>query len=494
MNSLNLNFQEGLLPSLHPHTMMQYIRAISIGKSLYESLTRLDAQGKPQLAGAEFVEVSPDGLHYTFILRENKWSDETPVTAYQYERAWKEALSPTSNCARADLMYLIKNAEQIKKGELPLDAIGVKAIDDKTLTIELIYPSPYLLELLALPIFAPLFDIKHKEPITFNGPFMVDSWQHGDYLRLKRNPYYWDRENISLEQIDIYMIQDSMTAYSMFEKGKIDWVGAPLVPLSAEIVGHLEKKKALKSHSVIRPYWLFLNTQHPSLSSPSIRHALSLAINRDEITNHLLIGSYPLRKPCPLALDPHTPTINLEENLEEAQRQFELGLKELRMTRKTFPPLVITYSQQTGRKLLAEYLQQAWSKAFDIKVILEPQEWNVMRNNLQNGNFQVSGCFEGALYSDPIGILDRFTTKNTSNYPKWENRNFKEKIGRAKREPNLEVRMKYLAEAENILMEELPFIPIGSDKYLYAHHPNLKGYIFDFGGACDFSRATLKSK
>lgn len=142
-DSLTLNFQEGDLPSLHPHALMIYLRGISVGKILYEGLTRINAQGKPELAGAESVEISPDLLRYTFKIRSNQWSDGTPVTAYQFESAWKEALSPSSNSSRSDLLYMIKNSEQAKKGEVPIDSIGVNALDANTLLVELSYPSPF---------------------------------------------------------------------------------------------------------------------------------------------------------------------------------------------------------------------------------------------------------------------------------------------------------------------------------------------------------------
>lgn len=491
MHSLKLNFQEGDLPSLHPHALMIYLRGISVAKNLYECLTRIDSQGKAQLAGAESVDISPNRMVYTFRLRDNKWSDGSPVTAFQYENAWKEALSPTSNCSRADLLYMIKNAEQIKRGQLHLEALGVKAIDDKTLTVELAYPSSNFLELVAQSICAPLLDVKLKEPTAFNGPFLVDTWKRGDYLRLKQNPNYWNKDSISLQQIDIYMIQDTMTAFSMYEKGHIDWIGVPLVPLPSEILSDLKKAKKLKSHPVDRAFWIFLNTQHPSLSSSVLRQALSLAIDRHAITKHIFIGGHPLKKPLPTALLPLSSSSNLEENLVEAKQKFDLGLQELGLTRDSFPPLVITYSQQAGRKQLAEYLQQAWSKAFDIEVKVEAQEWNILRKNLESGNFQASGCFEAAFYNDPMELMDKLISLNSNNFSKWVDKDFKEKAQLAKQEPDPEKRMKILSEAEQILMQQMPFIPICSDEFQYAHHPHLKGYVFDYVGACDFSLASL---
>lgn len=170
---------------------------------------------------------------------------------------------------------------------------------------------------------------------------------------------------------------------------------------------------------------------------------------------------------------------------------FELGLKELGLTRETFPPLEISYSQQAGQKQLAEYLQQVWSQTFQIKVNIVAQEWNILRKDLENGRFQVSGCFDAAFYNDPLEIMEKFVSLNSNNFSKWIDEDFKEKVYSAKQEFILEKRQKILADAEQLLIQEMPFIPISSDEFIYAHHPKLKGYVFDSVGACDFSLASI---
>ncbi|MBS0604256.1 MAG: peptide ABC transporter substrate-binding protein [Verrucomicrobia bacterium] len=493
VSSLKIDFQEGDLPSLHPHSLMIYLRGIGVAKTLYECLTRIDSDGIVQLAGAKSVDVSPDQLRYTFKLRDNRWSDGSPVTAFQYEKAWKEALSPTSSCSRADLLYMIKNAKEAKQGTVSLDTVGVKATDAHTLIVELAYPSPYFLELAAQPICAPMIDPSLKEQMVFNGPFIVDEWKHNDVLRLKPNSMYWDKEHIELEQIEIYMIQDVMTAYSMFEKKQLDWIGVPFAPLSTELIGQLKKDGSLKSHPVDRAFWVFLNTQMTSLSSPAIRKALSLALDRKAITEHILIGGHPLEKPLPKALLPLDASSHLKMDLAEAQLSFADGLKEMGLTKETFPAIVITYSQQANRKQVAEYLQQAWSQAFGIPVKLEAQEWNVLRTNLEKGQFEISGCYEAAFYKDPMELLEKMVTVNTNNFSKWTTQQFSEKVLLAKQESNPQKRMQLLSEAEHILMEQTPFIPICSDELLFAHRKGLTGYAFDYVGAVDFSRASFSN-
>ncbi len=491
-SSLRIDFQEGDLASLHPHDLMIYLRGISIGKTLFEGLTRINEEGKVQLAGAQSVDLSPNGMNYTFKLRKNNWSDGTAVTAAQYEAAWKEALSPASPCPRPDLLYMLKNAVEVKKGHLPLENLGVKALDEDTLFVELERPSPYFLELLAQPISAPLQNPDQRGIKAFNGPFMLDTWERNSLLKLKPNPYFWNKKQVSLPQIEVYMVQEIETAYSLYEQNQLDWVGVPLCSLSSEQIDHLKQKKTLLSKSIDRAFWVFLNTQHKGLSSASIRKALSLAINRETITQNVLIGNNPLEKPLPLSLLPVPSQSTLKEDIVEANKLFNEGLKELGFTKESFPPLIITYSQQANRKQLAEYLQDAWIRSLGIDVRIEPQEWNVLRTNLGNGQFDISGCFEASFYHDPMELLERMASISSSNFPKWVFPLYQQKIASASHENDPEQRMSLLSEAENILMEQMPFIPVSSDKFLFAHNPKLRGYTFDSVGAIDFSYASMK--
>ncbi len=489
--TLRINFQEGDLPSLHPHDLVIYLRGLSLAKVLYEPLTRLGATGEIEMAGAKSVYLSSDQLTYTFILRDNLWSDGSAVTAFQYESAWKMALSPTSTCSRADLFYCIKNGESAKKGKVGLDKVGVHALDAKTLVVDLEYPSPHFLELVSQAIACPLAS-DNKEIEIFNGPFVVSEWKKGNSLHLKPNPYYWDHKHVELHGIDISFVEDAHTVYSLYEKGDLDWVGVPLCPLSSETIQHLAEEEAIQSKAIGRSFWVFLNTKHPALTSATIRNALSLAIDREAVTQHVLVGAEPSTKALACELLPGTTTTSLKENLDEAKHLFEQGLEEMGLTYDTFPLLEISYSQQANRKQLAEYLQERWHTVFGIDVRLKAEEWNVLRSNLEKGLFTVSMAYEGSFYNDPLELLERYASDNPGNFSQWEEPHFGEKIQLAKAEKDEDIRMKLLEEAEEILMKQMPFIPICSDRLFFAHCPELDGYVLDSLGAIDFSTASLE--
>src|SRR3990167_701127 len=489
MQVLKINLQEGDLPSLHPHDVLVYLRGISASKMLFEGLTRINERGKICLAGAQSLEISQDRLHYSFILRDNCWTDGTPVTAYQYEQGFKEALSPNSRCMQSNLLYMIKNGERAKKGEVALDQIGVKALDEKRLEIELEYPSPYLAELLAQPICAPLID-GEKKPTRFNGPFYVDRWESDHLIQLKPNPHFWNRKEVKLEQVDFVMIPDPNVAFEAYKKGEIDWLGSPLSPLSREQVQIL--KEELRQHPIDRSFWIYLNTDHPHLASQNIRQALSLALSRSIVTEHILLGGDPLGKVLSPNLFPINLSIIPKEDLIEAQKRFAEGLQELGYTKETFPPLTISYAQQANRKEFAQYLQETWSRAFGIKVQLQQQEWNVLRANLSKGIFDVCAAFEAAYYGDPLEILERVGRKSPTNFSQWVNDDYRKLISAAILTDDTQGRLEILGKAEKLLLEELPFIPVCSDRLFFVHRDGLGGYTFDSLGAIDLSYASFR--
>ncbi|NGX61593.1 MAG: Oligopeptide-binding protein OppA [Chlamydiae bacterium] len=491
---LTLNFQEGDLPSLHPHDLMIHLRGLSIAKTLYEGLTRIDETGKAVLTGAESYQVSPNGMCYTFTLRPNSWSDGAPVLATQYEAAWKEALSPSSDCSRADLLYMIRNAEAAKRGDVPVEEVGIKALDEMTLEISLEYPSPLLLELLAQPICFPLIHPQEKQMHAFNGPFVVDIWAKGDKINLKPNPLFWNCESVGLDEIEVYMIEDSMTAYALFEKEELDWVGLPLSPLTTEMLTRLENQEKLYSHPVDRAFWIFLNTEHPVLSSAKIRQALNLALDRKSITDHILKGGTPLEKSLPFSLLSIIPPHLFSKNEALAQIKLAEGLEEIGYTKEDLPPLVITYSQQANRKQVAEYLQESWMKTLGIPIQLKSEEWNVLRSNLEKGEYIISAAYEAAFYNDPLELLERFITINPCNFPRWTHPEFGKLVTEAKYETDQERRLELLSKAEQLMMEELPFIPVSTDTLFFTHPEGLTGYCFDFVGAVDFSKASFSGR
>lgn len=471
--TLSLIFQEGAPLSLNPYHSSGDMRSRVLSKLLFEGLTRLNAQGKPEFAGATQCIISPDKLFYTFKLRPYRWSNGESVTAFDYATSWQYALS--DRVSHPELLFVIKNARKFKENKCPSSELGIRAVDAETLQVALEWQDPHFLHKLAQPFFFPLFG-SMREPKWFNGPYLVREHTK-DNLLLSRNPYFWQArsknqdQQLFFEQVDIRWTDNADDIYDLFQEGKVEWIGDPLNILSPQCIERLQKEGKIYKQKVARRFLICFNTKHPLLSSSLIRRSLSLAINRSLICETIFPHSEPL---APLIPDP-----------KEAALLFEKGLDELGLTRESFPPLTFSYSHQTRREKLALCLQQSWKEVLGISVGLERVEWNLFRNKLEKGCFEISGTIQDIPDEDPLEFLNRFEGPSSWNFSQWNHSLYREIMTRAKEEKAL------LMDADKILSEEVPFTPLFSYMHLYAHHPHLEGYLFDPEGCVDFSSAYI---
>lgn len=481
---LRINFQDGEVTSLHPHIGIDF-RVRSLQTALYEGLTRMSPGGVPEPAVAEKIDVSPSYMVYTFHLRPSRWSNGKEVTAYHFESAWKQALSPHSPCARADLLYVIKNGEKAKKGEVSIEEIGVHALGTKTLRVELEHPIPYFLELVANPLFSPLFTLDEEQSV-FNGPFIVSARAHNQFLQLASNPYYWDADQVKLDKIDISFITDSSTALTLFEKGELDWIGSPFSDIPFEALPSYEKAGRLLKKDVARIFWIYCNTEIEPFQSATIRKALAFALDRKAIAEHALQGQSPALSPLPVSLslmgDEHLP---LQGDPEKARALLKQGLEELNLD--TLPPIILSHSHISGQRQLAEAIQSYWTKELGIQVQIVGSEWNVFFGDLSRGQYQLGGCIKSAFFKDPIYHLELLKDKqHVYNVARWENPLYRKLLDQAILTAEATVRQGLLKEAESILMHEMPVIPIYSDRYQYVLRPEVEGVVIHDIGHVDF--------
>lgn len=466
---------QGDLASIHPHTGLD-IGCRNVIISLFENLFRIDDNDKPQKALVDSYTISDSQLVYTFTLKKSNWSNGQPLTAMDFEKAWKKAIAPDSSCLRPDLFYLIKNSQKAKKGEISLDQVGIQTIDKMTLRVELEHPAPYFLDLLAHPIFAPLFDDK-KEPSVFNGPFTLALWKREEEMILQKNPQYWDAKEISLDQVKISLVRDPSTALHLFEQGELDWIGSPFSNIPLDLIPHVKKKSEYHTQSVAGVYWLSLNNQKFPLQEKKIRKALSITINRKEIAEKLHFGFEPTITLLPPSLSLLSKEENnCEQDIEAGKIYFEEGLKALQLKKTDLPPLQILYSDIPGQKNVAQTLQQVWQDAFGIKVELINAEWNIFFSNLIKRNYQIGGCNWYAAFSDPIYFLEFFKELDQRyNAAAWHNSHYSELVELAERALNPETRKTYLRKAELILLEENPIIPLFVYSYRYLSKKEVEG-------------------
>lgn len=236
--------------------------------NLYEGLMRKDESGASQPGIAEKYEVSADGKTYTFHLRDSKWSDGKPVTAGDFEYAWKRALDPATASEYAFQLYYVKGGQEFNEGKGKIEDVAVKAIDDKTLQVELISPTPYFLDLTGFYTYMPIRkDMVEKDPDNWaknpatalsNGPFKMKDYKTGDRIVLAKNENYWNNSIVKLDQIDILMIVDASTSLTAVEAGEIDVVDSMGIP-NQEIPRLTAESDTFKIMPYIGTYYFIFN-------------------------------------------------------------------------------------------------------------------------------------------------------------------------------------------------------------------------------------------
>ena len=485
--TLKIAFFTGEPPSLSPYLAGGDTRCNTISKLLFEGLMRLDASGTPQKAAAKEFLISPCGKKYTFLLRASSWSNGQSVTAFDYLHGWKMVLSRQWTSNRPYLLFAIKNGKKFYDGLCEVHEVGIKAQDFATLEIELESADGHFLEKLAQPIFFPAFR-SFQEPYIFNGPYLVNMYGQNT-LELESNPYYWDAHHLFFPRIRIDWNLCIEEALLRFQHQEIDWLGDSFAPLPVTEIKQLEQKGQLSTRQVLRFFLIYLNTQHPLLSSSLIRRALSLSLNRDYICTHIFPHSLPLCSPIPQFS-------NLEgianENQQSTLELFERGLQNLKISKDSIPPLILTCAQLSGHIECAFYLQNIWKELFGLNVQIQKEPWNLVRSHLEKKDFQMAGCFENIFSRDPREFLQRFDDKNNPlNFSNWDHSHY-QAITRAIEISTEEEKMQLIGRTLSILKDQTPYIPVCTHTLLYTKHPKLRGEVFDAGGCVDFRFSFLE--
>ena len=473
-------------------------------RMLFDGLMRRDKNGVTAPAVAESYVISEDFKTYTFTLRKTYWSDGKPVTAYDFEYAWKKSLDPKMLSHGAQDFYFIKNAKRSVEGKVSVDEVGVRALDDQTFEVELEYPVPYFLEVLGCTLFYPI--PKHldeqdpswvhniNEKFISNGPFKLKRWKRGDFITVEKNPYYWDQEHVHLAKIRVSFIQDGMTQVYMYEKNKLDWLGAPVNKIPPEVKKSLKLDPSYASVPSPMVYWFFLNSEVFPFNNKKIRQALSYAINRNDIVDHIFEGSVlpALGIVAPCYELGNSPCFE-DGNLEEAKKLFDEALVELELMRETFPPITIRHPSGIETLIRSgQAVQQLWQETFGIKVSLQQTDWPVHFTAIQKGDYQIGMMGWISFAGDPIYMLQTFKYKNDMvNMSNWESQEYIELLEASNFEADPEKRNQILIAAEKVLMDEMPIIPICYLGMDFSKKPELIGVNLPSSGEIDFKFASF---
>lgn len=470
---------------------------------IFEGLTRLNAQDQPAPGVAEQWEVSPDGLTYVFYLRPDaQWSNGDPVTAQDFEFAWKRVLDPETASENAYMLFPVKNAQAYNEKKATADQVGVKAVDAHTLTVTLEKPTAYFLSLVAFHAFYPV----HRETVTAhpdtwaihvntligNGPFTIANWLHNGKIEFAKNGCYWDAAAVQLAKMQWPVIDSQTTRLILAENNQVDMMVEP------PVVEHdrLQQAGLLRISPYLGVYYYVFNTRKAPFDNPKVRQAFSLAVSREALVKNVVKGG---KQPAyawvaPGLANPATGRDFREEGGNYAAENAQLAQKLLAEAGfpdgRNLPPVTILFNTSEMHKAIAEALQEMWKQNLGVEVTLTNQESKVFLASRTQGEFQIARASWVGDYADPMTFMDVF--KDSGNDARYDNPAYNRLVEQAQSTLDQSVRMQAMHEAEKILFDDAVIIPIYYTTQPYVVRPYVKGYFWSILGLADFKTAYIE--
>lgn len=472
-----------------------YISDYNVIHTFSEGLYRLGKDGDAEPALAKETKISEDGTTYTIKLRESFWSNGDPLTAHDFIYAWKCILDKDFAAPAAHFFYCIKNAKEIKEGTLPSSLFGAVALDDYTIEIELVRPTPYFTDLLKNTAYLPVHRrlAQEEKPyatsvdtLVSSGPFVMTEWKSKDVIVLEKNPYYWNADAVKLNKLSFVMV-DENTALSMVQNGELDWAGAPNSTLPIDSIDTLKNEGLIEKTPLLASYWIRVNTEKEELKSPSVRRSLAMAINRTEICKHILHGEgNPATGIVPALMGLQDKPYFEDGDVSAAQSLLaKSGKKKLN--------LKLSFANYPNYKKMAEVIQDQWKSSLGANITLDPQDPKVFLDNVYKGNYDLAVGRWVADMKDPVTFLQNYTSKNHGpNSTGWESSQYVEAFEKSFYETGA-LRRKALQETEQIIMNDMPVIPVYNHVMLHLKNEKLKGVNLSQTSIIDFSHAYLEN-
>ncbi|WP_424766589.1 peptide ABC transporter substrate-binding protein [Paenibacillus sp. sgz302251] len=497
--------------SLDPALMEDNVSG-TIAAGIYEGLTRKDENGQIIPGMAEKWDVSEDGLTYKFTIRKDaKWSNGAPVTANDFEFAWKRALDPATGSTYAYQFYYIAGAQEYNEGTAAnADGVAIKALDAGTLEVKLKSPTPYFLSLTSFYTYFPTHQSAKDNDawaadaatIIANGPFKISEWKHNTSINLVPNENYYAKDEIKFAGVNFTMIADSATELANYETDALDYTGKPTGEIPADQVPILKdsKKDEFYQKGIASSYYYMFNTEEAPFKSVKVRKALSMAIDRQLIVENVtMAGEIPSFGFVPPGIKGLNEDFRTEvkddyftENVEEAKKLLAEGLAEQNLT--SFPKVTLTYNTSDGHKKIAEAIVEMWRQNLGIEVSIENQEFPVLLKNRTDMNYQMQRAGWGADYNDPMTYMDMFVTNGGQNKTGFASAEYDELIKKAYATDDQKERIEAMTRAEQILMEEMPIMPIYYYSSVYMLKPGFKNIFLDYKGDIDYTRGYYEAQ
>jgi oligopeptide transport system substrate-binding protein len=485
-----------------------------VDANAFEGLCNLDDKGKAIPGQAEKWEVSPDGLTYTFHLKKDlKWSNGDPLKASDFEFEWKRVLDPkTASIYSFQLLYL-KGGTEFNTGKGTVDQVGVKATDDTTLVVTLAAPCSYFLELTASTTYDPVNQkivesnkdwAKDAKTLVSNGAFKFTDYKIKDQIVLEKNENYVDKDKIKLDKITMKMVTENTSAWASYKTGQFDMVYS--VP-SSEIVQAVKDKTAT-TFNMLGTQYVDVNVSDSAkeidpnaakvLSNVKFRQALANAIDRPTIIENVLkSGQTPAHSFVSVGINGPDGKDFASKKYFEEKGDIEKAKKLLAEAGypdgQGLPQLVLLYNPESGNGELFQAIQDMWKK-IGVNVELQTQEWKVFQATRDAKKYEMARGAWNADYSDPMTFIDMFVSNSPNNEVGYNSPKYDQLVDAAKKEIDANKRFEILHQAEDVLMEDMPIIPIYHDTKTFGIKDYVKGVRVSPLGYIYFDKAYIEGK
>ena len=471
-----------IISTMDPSLNTDMIGAQNLNNTM-EGLYRFKGKDiKPALA-TSLVKPTNNGLTYTFKLRPNaKWSNGDAITAYDFVYSWRRTVNPKTKSASSYIFEGIANAKDISAGKKPVNSLGVKALDKHTLQVDLEKPVPYFNTLLTSPTFFP----ENKKVVTkwgkkygtnsqalvSNGPFKLVKWNSPDNSWTEvKNDKYWDAKDVKVQKLQYQVVKDASTALNLYQANKLD-----RVLLTGDSAKQMKNAKDYKIQNESTTFFVAPNIKNIALfNNTKIRQALSMSVNRQQLTNKVLgdgkiasLSTFPAK----MTFNPETKVDFAKEtqssavatnayNPTKAKQLWQEGLSETNNKGKKFTFTLLGDDSDVAKKQ-AEFLQNQFEKLPGIKINVTNVPLKTRLARAKSGDFDLLVTGWSGDFPDPITYLTLFNTDATNNDGKWSNTEYDNLVNKSLNEDanNPVARWQDMKAAQNLSNREVPAIPL----------------------------------
>lgn len=478
---------------------------ISFGilNNVMEGLYRLDENNEPQPAMAESYEKSEDGLTYTFKLKEGiKWSNGEPITANDFKYSWLRAMHPDTAGSYATILTdYIKGGAAYAAGEAEADSVSIEVVDEKTLIVELVQPTPFFVDLTAFVTYFPLNEkfVEEKgdrfaltyDAILYNGPYVLTSYNQAQGVEMEKNPEYWDKDNVAIEKVSMKVIKETSTALNLYEAGDLD-----KVYLASADVDTYKDSPEFQTETEFRTYFIQFNEAKEPFNNDNIRKALQLAYDPQILTDVILNNgsepAYGLVAVEMAGVDGQSfrelQGDVIKPDIEKAKEYWAKGVEELGST----PQIELLTADDTVSKDTGTFLQSEYKKNLGVDINLVTQPYSGRLDTMRAGDYQMAVNRWGADFNDAMTYLDLWEApSNTDFRGNFINSQYDELVNAAKTEADEKVRIQYLLDAEKLILEDGSVGPLYFDGLSFLQKQNVKGIVtHPYGASPDLKWAT----